>query len=227
MNDLPYDLQSFILNEIDDGCQTNLFPTPVFEFNLANKIDFKRIEKFIESYHKDYKENWNKYSQHDIISTEDNLHMDSRFSELVSLLNSYVHVVMNRLNIENNGYHLLGLWANIHRRCTTHHSHQHPNSLLSGVLYVNVPKNSGALYFEDPRDSKTIIEYNSGSDLKSMYQYRSWEFLPKVGKLIIFPSWLRHGTQPSSLKDGEYRISMSFNVYPKYHCTRNTMRITL
>lgn len=226
MNNLPYDLQHFNLEEVNNGSQTNLFPTPVFVFDLFDKMDFNQIKLDIESCHKDYKENWNKYSFHDIISTEDNLHKNKKFHKLVNILDEYIYVVMNRLNIENNGYHLLGLWANTHRRCTTHHSHQHPNSLISGVLYVNVPEKSGNLYFEDPRESKSITAYTHGNN-HCMYQNRSWEFEPKVGRLIIFPSWLRHGTYPSNLNEGEYRMSMSFNVYPKYHCIRNTMRIEL
>lgn len=225
MMELPYDLQSFNIEE--GGCQTNLFPTPIFEFDLSNKINFNQVKKDIESLHEDYIENWSKYSFHDIISTDDNLHMNEKFCGLVKVLDEYIHVVMNRLNIKNDGYHFLGLWANTHRRCTIHPSHQHPNSLLSGVLYVNVPEKSGDLYFDDPRESKSIVAYTNGDSVNSMYQYRSWDFIPKVGRLIIFPSWLRHGTHPSTLNEGDYRMCMSFNVYPRYHCNRNTMRIAL
>jgi len=227
MTQFPYDFQLLKIEDDQESYQTNLFPTPVFEFDLSNRIDFSEIKKHVESYHEDYKTDWNKYTTHDLITTPDDLHMDKRFSGLMSLLDHYSRMVINKLNIKSDSYYFLGMWANTHRRCATHHSHQHPNSFLSGVVYVDVPEKSGGLYFEDPRDAKALINYDYGDQPFSMFQSRAWEFEPKVGKLIVFPSWLRHGTHPSDLADDEHRMSISFNIYPRYKCSRNTMKIEL
>lgn len=227
MTQYPYDFQEIKIEEDQESYQSNIFPSPVFQFDLNNRIDFSQIKKHIESYHEDYKTDWKKYSYHDVITTPDTLHTDERFSGLMTLLDNYIKLVISKLNIKSEAYYFLGMWANTHRRCAIHPSHQHPNSFLSGVVYVDVPESSGWLYFEDPRDVKSIVNYDYGDQPFSMFQSRSWDFEPKVGRLIIFPSWLRHGTHPSELGEREYRMSMSFNVYPKYKCSRNTMKIEL
>ena len=43
------------------------------------------------------------------------------------------------------------LWVNLLRGSGHHSGHIHPHSVISGTLYVEVPKGSGAIRFEDPR----------------------------------------------------------------------------
>ncbi len=43
------------------------------------------------------------------------------------------------------------LWANVLMPGGAHSGHIHPNSVLSGTVYVETPKGAGALRFEDPR----------------------------------------------------------------------------
>ena len=50
---------------------------------------------------------------------------------------------------------------------------------------------------------KDITEYNS-------WNSPVWRMPVKEGKLILFPSWLKHGVQPN-LNKTESRISVSFN----------------
>jgi uncharacterized protein (TIGR02466 family) len=66
---------------------------------------------------------------------------------------------------------------------------------LSGVYYVQIPKNSGRLVFE----------YN----INQFQNYLSW-IEPVVGNFIIFPSTLNHYVT-KNLGD-ECRVSISFNV---------------
>ena len=43
------------------------------------------------------------------------------------------------------------LWVNLLNPGGHHSAHIHPQSILSGTLYVEVPKGSGIIRFEDPR----------------------------------------------------------------------------
>ena len=89
--------------------------------------------------------------------------------------------------------------------------HTHPQSIISGVFYVQVPEKSGELEFYHPVTDyldmywpqKDITEYNS-------WNSPVWRMPVKEGKLILFPSWLKHGVQPN-LNKVESRISVSFN----------------
>src|SRR3954451_17668792 len=43
------------------------------------------------------------------------------------------------------------LWVNLLKAGGQHSGHIHPHSTISGTIYVEVPKGSGAIRFEDPR----------------------------------------------------------------------------
>jgi len=90
-----------------------------------------------------------------------------------------------------------------------HHSaHIHPHSILSGTLYVEVPKGSGDIRFEDPRSglmmAAPVRRDNAPEPLQSYVRVA-----PRRGLVLMWESWLRHEVMPGTGK-GE-RLSISFN----------------
>jgi uncharacterized protein (TIGR02466 family) len=99
-------------------------------------------------------------------------------------------------------------WVNIMPRHTVHGLHLHPHSSLSGTYYVQVPKGSPGIKFEDPRLERFMAapprKAQAGRETKP------WVTFPAAaGQLILFESWLRHEVAPNRAS-GE-RISVSFN----------------
>ena len=93
------------------------------------------------------------------------------------------------------------LWVNLLKGAGHHAGHIHPHSIISGTLYVEVPKGAGAIRFEDPR-----------LPLMMAAPTRSETFVtvePRRGLLLLWESWLRHEVLPGAAK-GE-RLSISFN----------------
>jgi uncharacterized protein (TIGR02466 family) len=93
------------------------------------------------------------------------------------------------------------LWVNLLKTSGHHSGHIHPNSLISGTFYVEVPGGSGAIRFEDPR-----------LPLMMAAPPRPDAFVgidPRPGLLLLWESWLRHEVLPGSGR-GE-RLSISFN----------------
>ena len=84
-------------------------------------------------------------------------------------------------------------WFNLQSEGSVLRQHNHPFSVISAALFVNAPKNCSKLYFENPNPH---IEFNYRLDEKgrdeSLYEY--WHFEPESGDLVIFPSWLKHGS---------------------------------
>jgi uncharacterized protein (TIGR02466 family) len=100
------------------------------------------------------------------------------------------------------------LWANLLKAGGRHSGHIHPNSILSGTLYVEVPKNSGAIRFEDPRLGLMMSAPRRDKDSpEELQQFVSVE--PRPGLLLMWESWLRHEVLAGSGR-GE-RLSISFN----------------
>ena len=102
------------------------------------------------------------------------------------------------------------LWININNKSGFNRPHRHPESTVSGVYYVSVPKDSGNIVFNHPAvvqsyhiNSNTLKESNSINS-------STWHITPEAGLLIMFPSWLEHYVEPSN--SDEDRISIAFNA---------------
>lgn len=106
-------------------------------------------------------------------------------------------------------FYITQSWVNFTHTGQAHHRHTHTNSLISGVLYIQVKKevDSISVYRSiTPQISVT-------SDQPNPYNAPSWRFAVDVGDLIIFPSNLSHGVEETT---GEHtRISLAFNVFVK------------
>ena len=100
------------------------------------------------------------------------------------------------------------LWVNLLHGGGHHSAHIHPHSILSGTLYVEVPKGSGAIRFEDPRlpmmMAAPVRDEGASEDLRMFI-----DVSPAPGLLLLWESWLRHEVRPHLGKDE--RLSISFN----------------
>jgi len=99
-------------------------------------------------------------------------------------------------------------WVNIMPRGTVHSLHLHPHSSLSGTYYVQVPKGSPGIKFEDPRLERFMAA--PPRKLQAKRAARPWVTFPAAaGQLLLFESWLRHEVVPNTVH--AERISVSFN----------------
>ena len=93
------------------------------------------------------------------------------------------------------------LWVNLLKSGGHHSGHIHPHSIISGTFYVEVPRGSGAIRFEDPRLPLMMAAPPRGGTFVTIE--------PRSGLLLMWESWLRHEVLPGTGK-GE-RLSISFN----------------
>jgi uncharacterized protein (TIGR02466 family) len=100
------------------------------------------------------------------------------------------------------------LWANLLKGGGQHSGHVHPNSMISGTFYVEVPAGSGAIRFEDPRLPLMMAAPTRRADAAEPLQ-SFVAVTPRAGMLLLWESWLRHEVLPGTGR-GE-RLSISFN----------------
>jgi len=100
------------------------------------------------------------------------------------------------------------LWVNILGEGGSHSGHIHPNSVVSGTVYVAMPEGSGALKFEDPRLSSMMAAPPLKTDTPEPYQRFAYR-TPTAGTALFWESWLRHEVMPN--RSEAERISISFN----------------
>ena len=103
---------------------------------------------------------------------------------------------------------IIDSWFNIQDKESVLKEHAHPNAILSGGLFINVGKKASQLYFHNPNP---FVYYTDKKESLNDYTYEWHSFNPKKGDLIIFPSWLRHGSNQNKNFYNK-RTVISFNA---------------
>ena len=132
------------------------------------------------------------------------------FADLEKALNKHVGVFVRDLGFDLQGKKLKcgSFWINILPEGGMHASHIHPHSVISGTVYVCMPKGTSALKLEDPR--LPMMMAAPVRSKKAPQQMQSFVYItPAVGEVLMWESWLRHEV-PMNMA-GEDRISVSFN----------------
>lgn len=99
-------------------------------------------------------------------------------------------------------------WVNLLPPGGFHAAHIHPNSVISGTFYVEIPKGAAALRIEDPRHQMMMAAPpRKARAARELQPFVSLE--PRPGTLFLWESFLRHDV-PMNRGESE-RISVSFN----------------
>lgn len=182
-----------------------IFPTLIKKCdNFLNKKECKDI---IEELRKIPSKN------HDSLTLNKSASSHTNFSnihiKLGDKFNNKLLLIINKYAKEY-GYEKLVIansWHNIQYEGSSLSTHCHPNSIISGVLYLKVDKLSSKLFFYNPNPYVQFSNYVE----KNIFNFKSKIFEVKNGCLIMFPSWLQHGSGYQENKSKE-RISFSFNT---------------
>lgn len=134
----------------------------------------------------------------------------SAFAALRERLASLAEEALDALGYELGGRKLVmdSLWVNVLEPGGQHSGHIHPNSVLSGTYYVEVPDGAGAIKFEDPRLAMMMNTPTQRKDVSDLLK-RFFYVTPKVGQVLMWESWLRHEVMLNLAETP--RISISFN----------------
>jgi uncharacterized protein (TIGR02466 family) len=126
---------------------------------------------------------------------------DPAFAELAKVLNRHAAAFAkeSRFDLARKP-RLDSLWVNLLKGGGQHSGHIHPHSIISGTFYVEVPKGSGAIRFEDPRLPLMMAAPRRPDTFVTIE--------PRPGLLLMWESWLRHEVLAGAKAE---RLSISFN----------------
>ncbi len=107
----------------------------------------------------------------------------------------------------------------------SHHAHTHPNSIVSGVLYINLAPHDGINFYRN-EDNQWYELLRKEDSYYNAYRY----FIQtSVGDIVLFPSNVKHGVQ--QVTENVERVSLSFNSFFSGELGReefsNKLRISL
>ena len=182
-----------------------IFPTPIYISKLDRELTPLEL-KFVDKSKKDfYKNDGNITSNNNYILNEKpfanikkelDLRVQDYFDKVISPANSITPYITQS-------------WLNYTETNQYHHKHAHPNSLVSGVFYINCDDKFDKIkFFNDTYKTikPEIKDWN-------IWNSETWWFSVKTGDIILFPSSLTHMVET---KEGtNTRISLAFNVFIK------------
>ncbi|QIK96248.1 hypothetical protein G7076_07120 [Sphingomonas sp. HDW15A] len=191
----------------------HLFATPLYEDCLADEALLAELAHSIRSLAEDDEagKRWSRehaYKGYTSYASLDDLpSRDPAFADLKRALNRHAAAFAKALGWAVKPK-LDSLWVNMLRGDGHHGAHIHPHAILSGTLYVETPKGSGPIRFEDPRLPMMMAAPMRVPDApEQLRQFVDVE--PEPGLLLMWESWLRHEVRPGKGR-GE-RLSVSFN----------------
>jgi hypothetical protein len=90
-----------------------------------------------------------------------------------------------------------------------HNTHAHPNCVLSGVFYLQVPEGSSPIVFYDPRPFRKMVKRNTPTQTETNQD--ELVIYPQKGLLMMWESWLEHSV-PENFNTEEGRVTLIFNL---------------
>jgi uncharacterized protein (TIGR02466 family) len=176
----------------------SLFPTPVGFWNLAlnkDEIDFIRnLEQ--------------RPNQGNTTSKNNYVFREPEMERLEMFVQNCLDEYMKGIYAPKHDVkpYITQSWANYTKAGQFHHKHAHPNSFISGCLYI-AAKGDKIYFYRDGYQQIKLPTENWNP-----YNSESWWYEVNEGDVVLFPSSLTHMVQTV---DGEERISIAFNTFLK------------
>ena len=185
-----------------------IFPTPVMKFKFPRNFNSTELNCFSKAKNESIKFNGSDTMSSDkLILNNPNLIDIKKFCE--ECLEDYMRQVYNPADSVSPQFYITQSWINWMRKGTTHISHIHKNSIISGSFYINASKKYDMIEFLKKDYSEFHIltkKYNDYNTLDVGMTVETYD-------LILFPSSLQHLV--SSTTNPETRVSLAFNSFIK------------
>ena len=182
----------------------NLFPTPLWQIQIKG-VDNDAIKEYC--YHlKDNTEgvtisNRGGWHSKEILEPLPDA-LNELFSNFLGFVNDYCAQItgLNNLMLGN-------FWVNINQKYDYNRTHDHQNSILSAVYYVDAEGDDIGNFVAERDDT---AEFFLGSYKNvSGFTGTSFAITPLTGFAFLMPSWMLHSVE-QNLTDRD-RISVAFN----------------
>ena len=184
-----------------------LFPTPVM-FNELGREFTKEELAFIDSHGKEGMTNRNVGN----VTSNNNYILEApELADLKKEVTAHINEYIKRVykpKYPAEGF-VTQSWLNYTAKGEFHHKHEHPNSFISGVIYINTDSTKDKITFH----RSGYKQLQLATDTYDIYNSDSWWFNVKTGGLVLFPSSLTHHVE--DVTADETRISLAFNTFIK------------
>ena len=184
----------------------NLFPTPIYMSNIDRTFTKQELQFVDNQKNKCSKNSGNINTKDNYILNRKELKNIKKFIDK-SCQDYLEKIISPKNNIE---LYITQSWLNYTEENQHHHTHAHPNSVVSGVLYFDCDKENDKIKFTNPvgyqQIKPEIKDFN-------IWNSETWWFALETGQLVMFPSSTTH--QVDTKKGTNTRVSLAFNTFYK------------
>lgn len=185
-----------------------LFSLPIFHTNIG-VID-KDLLNFIYNNYEFFKEK----NDSPCISFYNYVLEDEKLLDIKKLIAKKLNLFTREVLFvsEEIEFYFSNSWFVIMQNGCSSQRHNHVNSILSGVLYLDTPKNSGNIVFYKPEFHFNLFPPHLEFKYTKHNLINAGTFMitPSAGDLILFPSQIFHKVELNNSE--EKRTSIAFNV---------------
>ena len=186
----------------------SIFPTPIYTTKMDRGFTKQELQ-FV----KEQKKHCTKNDGN--INTKDNYILKRKeFKNIKKFLDEHCKNYLNTIicpkdNIE---IYITQSWLNYTEANQFHHRHEHPNSVVSGVLYFDSDIKNDKILFTHSKGYEQI-KLKIDKEKWNLWNSGSWFFPVETGDLFMFPSSTTH--QVETKQGNNTRISLAFNTFYK------------
>ena len=186
----------------------SIFPIPIYISNIDRPYTKQELE-FVEQQKKICVINeGNTTTQNNYILKTKQLKNINKFLE--QHCQNYLDTIICPKN--NIKLYITQSWLNYTNKNQYHHKHEHPNSIISGVLYFNSDIQNDKILFTTNKGYEQIAPTIDNTKY-NFWNSKTWFFPVETGNLFMFPSSTTH--QVETKKGNNTRISLAFNTFYK------------
>jgi uncharacterized protein (TIGR02466 family) len=181
-----------------------LFPTALGTVNNSSGID-PNEQQIIKDFSNDIETNHGNLStvSKDVLSKLPNLH-----NYILENVKQFLHATVNPENKDLEIY-ITHSWINYTKKGQHHHLHMHPNSIISGVYYIDTDPMHDVIIFSNPK--KTFESIRILPENWNHFNSDEWHVPVLPNMLVMFPSSLYH--EVPQVQSERTRVSLAFNTF--------------
>lgn len=202
------------------------FPIPICRVDLSDDVVKDTLTK-VKKYIAEEMPDANKH-QSELLTTYYNNNKNFlgqiEAIPLLESINYHIREFFHLRGIDPNCFVEITSWLQLNQPGSLFNRHDHYGAIASGVLYLEVPKNSGNLKFHNPLEPRraTDVFFDRIRNSENQYNYDYIEYEPKVGEMIMFESWLQHSVERN--ESNEDRLAISYNIWADVDDVVKTVR---
>ena len=185
---------------------SGFFPSPVYYTERNSELDVTEKKEIEDIIAEGMRRNVNNaYSINNFI-------FDTKLKNIKEFCEQHLKMYVEQVIVpkEELEFYITQSWLNLTKPDESHHEHNHPNSIISGVFYISTVENDGIMFIDPNIRQKKIITI--GTEDYNIWNSLDWTMPVYKNQLFLFPSWLAHCVELNQNATTN-RISLSFNVF--------------